>query len=393
MTFLKVWIIVIISAILCFNPDHTYARDTTEVVTRGRRLTTELRPTYNMPTNGFYNGYNSTGKVISSCSSLHLKYSFTLSPESRTGKLYPTSYQGIGIGVYTFFSHYETGTPLAIYLFQGSRLFDLTPSISLDYEWNLGLSAGWKRNEVVGSGINILINVGIPFSWHFNDNWDFHITPDYTHFSNGDTTFPNGGANTFGVRFGASRNFGTPGVKAPGRTLIEKEKKLSERSAKDRITHDITVYGGWRADRILLGYSLNIINEHFPLGGLTYNPLYRFNRFFSAGASLDAMFDRSADIIPTVSEDGKSLEGYTLPESWRQTAIGLSVRGEVTMPFFSINIGAGYGLAGFSKDLKGFYTLYNLKCSVAENIYLNIGYRLSSLQYTHNLMLGFGIRI
>ena len=389
----RAWVIVLLSAALCISSGVTYARDTTDTAVTGRRFSVELRPTWNMPSNGFYNGHNSTGKVIACCSSFHLKYGFTLSPESRDGKLYPGAYQGIGLGAYTFFSHYETGTPLALYLFQGSRLFDLSPSLSLDYEWNLGLSAGWRRNEVVGSSLNILINVGLPLTWSPSKDWEFHLTPDYTHFSNGDTTFPNGGANTFGCRIGITRNFGNNEIKAAGSALIGTEEDLKELDFFERLSYDMTFYGGWRADRIIHGYSLVILNRHFALGGMTFNPLYKLNRYFSVGPSIDAMFDRSADIIPICSEDDSELLGYTLPEAWRQTSLGISARGEVKMPIYSINIGVGYNFAGFSSDLKGLYTTYNLKTFISDRIFLNIGYRLSSNQYTHNLMLGFGMKI
>ena len=393
MTRICAWVIVVISVTLCISSGVTYARDTTDTTVAGHRVSVELRPTWNMPSNGFYNGYNSTGKVIDCCSSFHLKYSFIFSPDSRAGKLFPNAYQGVGVGAYTFFSHHETGTPIAVYLFQGSRLFNLSPSISMDYEWNLGLSAGWRRNEVVGSSMNILINVGLPFTWQSDKDWEIHLTPDYTHFSNGDTTFPNGGANTFGCRIGATRKFGSHSPKAAGRSLIAAENELKERSFLERCTYDLTFYGGWRADRIINGYSLEIIDRHFPLGGITFNPLYRLNRYFSLGPSIDAMFDRSADIIPIVSEDDKKLSGYTLPDAWKQTAIGISARAELTMPVYSINIGIGYNVAGFSQELRTLYTTYNLKAFVSDRAFLNIGYRLSSLQYTHNLMLGFGIKI
>ena len=390
---MSAWVIVVISVTLCISSGATYARDTTDTTVAGHRFSVELRPTWNMPSNGFYNGHNSTGKVIDCCSSFHLKYSFIFSPTSKAGRLFPNAYQGVGIGAYTFFSHHETGTPIAVYLFQGSRLFNLSPSISMDYEWNLGLSAGWRRNEVVGSSMNILINVGLPFTWHSERDWEIHLTPDYTHFSNGDTTFPNGGANTFGCRIGATRKFGSHKLKAAGRSLIASEEELKEKSFLERCSYNLTLYGGWRADRIINGYSLEIIDRHFALGGITFNPLYRLNRYFSLGPSIDAMFDRSADIIPIISEDDRKISGYTLPDAWEQTAMGISARAELTMPVYSVNIGIGYNFAGFSQELRSLYTTYNLKAFITETFFLNIGYRLSSLQYTHNLMLGFGTKI
>ena len=45
------------------------------------------------------------------------------------------------------------------------------------------------------------------------------------------------------------------------------------------------------------------------------------------------------------------------------------------------------------KDMKPFYAVFNLKGFVSESGFILIGYRLSSLQYTHNLMFGVGFRL
>ena len=59
------------------------------------------------------------------------------------------------------------GNPVAFYLFQGARISSLAPWLSLHYEWNFGLSAGWKTydpyynssNTIIGSKVNAYINV------------------------------------------------------------------------------------------------------------------------------------------------------------------------------------------------------------------------------------------
>lgn len=324
-----------------------------------------------MPTHGFYRGYNDFGKAIPMAASAHLKYGFSLNTESSLGQLFPTAYQGIGIALHSFFNHEITGTPAILYIFQGSRIADLGKYVSLDYEWNLGASYGWKVNEVVGSRWNIYINVGLPLTWHISPEWELSFGPEYTHFSNGDTRFPNGGANTVGCRIGITGKIGAPEKeKAPGRLLTSGEPELKDSKTADRMSYDLTLYGAWRADRYLEGTHLNIINEAFATGGLCFNPLYRLNRYFSAGPAADLMIDTSA---------GK--------------ACGLSVRGELHMPFFSINLGAGYNMLSTAGELSGFYTTYNLKALLTGKVFLNIGYRLSSVNYSHNLMFGIGVRL
>lgn len=360
-------------------------RDTSLFKGLTHRITAEIRPAYNLPTHGYYKGHNEFGKAIPMAGSAHLKYSFSLNPDSYLGRLYPTAYQGIGMAWQTFFNHKATGTPALLYIFQGSRIADLGGKLSLDYEWNLGLSYGWRINEVVGSKCNIYINVGFPLTWHISPEWDLSFGPEYTHFSNGDTAFPNGGANTFGVRLGITNRFnGSTGEKAPGLKLIGKEDELKTEKPSDRISYDINIHGAWRADRQIDGSRITISNKPFLTGGISINPLYRLNRYFSVGAATDLMIDRSADL---------DAEGNSPSEFYRQTALGISLRGELTMPFFSINIGAGYNVLSGAEDLKGFYTAYNLKTFINDFLFLNIGYRLSSVLYSHNLMFGIGIRL
>ena len=146
---------------------------------------------------------------------------------------------------------------------------------------------------------------------------------------------------------------------------------------------DIFIYGAWRADRYIHEGKLQIINEPHAVAGMTFNPLYRLNRYFSIGPGLDIMLDKSADL----DGDAKSLPAT------RQIACGLSVKTELTMPYLSVNLGAGYNILSRAKDLKGFYTTYNLKAFLSQKFFLTIGYRLGSVNYAHNLMLGAGIRL
>lgn len=371
------------------EPDNVTHKETHKVT---HRVTAEVRPVLNMPTHGFYRGYNDMGKAVPYAASAHLKYSFSLNPESRLGQLYPTAYQGVGIAAHTFFSHDLVGTPVIMYLFQGSRLADLGKKVSLDYEWNLGASYGWKVNEVVGSRCNIYINVGLPLTWYVSPKYDISFGPEYTHFSNGDTTFPNGGANTVGLRLGVTwKSTGCDTIKdtdinwekAPGKLLIQGEPELQKQKPAERMSYDIFIYGAWRADRYIHEGKLQIINEPHAVAGMTFNPLYRLNRYFSVGPGLDIMLDKSADL----NGDVKSLPAMG------QMACGLSAKAELTMPYLSVNLGAGYNILSRAKDLKGFYTTYNLKAFLSQKFFLTIGYRLGSVNYAHNLMLGAGIRL
>ena len=329
-----------------------------------------------MPSHGYYRGVNPSGKAIAFGNSYHLKYSYTL----------PGTYQGIRMAYNTFYAPDLVGSPVSLYLFQGTRLADLSKRITFGYEWNLGLSGGWKSNEVVNSHCNIYINVRLPFTWKVTPEWEIVAGPQYTHFSNGDTSFPNGGANTAGLYVGASRIWGNYSATSLGKDVFKADKELKNRIFKERMHYDILIFGAWRAARLINGYELTLVNKAFPLGGASLNALYKLNKQIYAGPSIDIMTDTSSGLY-----FGNS--GLQSPGLLKQTSCGVSLKGELEMPVFSINIGAGYNLIGSAGQQKKFYTTYKLKAPISRKMYLCMGYRLSSAQYTHNLMFGMGWKI
>lgn len=329
-----------------------------------------VRPGYVIPSHGFYNGWNPQNKAIRYALSSDLQYTFSLSG-SRV-------YQGAGIGMHTFFADDMLGTPAIFYILQGAPLLRICDNLTLGYEWNFGLSGGWKENGAVTvSPINAYINVAVLFDWHINRYWSFIFGPEYTHFSNGDTKFPNGGANTTNFRIGARCNIS--GDNEDGVERIFKSDSENRRFAKN-LTYDLTAFGAWRADRYIdIDGALVIDNSAYAVAGLNFNPLYHFNDHLSAGASLDLIYDASANRY--------------FNRGWvKHCAAGVSIRGELAMPIFSVNVGAGYNMLRSGPDLKGFYGLFSLKAFLTGSLYLNVGYRLGQTNYAHNMMFGLGWR-
>ena len=350
-----------------------------------------VRPSYIMATHGFYNGYNSLGRPIRVGGAAYLNYAFSYSPDSKIGQKYPGAYQGIGVGIQSFFAHEAIGTPYGVYLFQGAPILSINKRLALGYEWNLGLTGGWKPDEylLTGSRLNIYINVGLLLNWNLNKNWQIQTGPEFTHYSNGDTTFPNGGANTINLRLGVRRCFGNTDSCIESPVIFDINTDISEFA--ERITYDFSVFGAWRADRMTIGNRFEIVNDTFLVAGLQFNPLYHLNQTLSFGPSLDIIYDRSANLIPLVDEQDNF--SYLYPSFIKQCAAGLSLRGELRMPIFAINVGAGYNFSYRGSDLRGIYGSFILKAFVSKSMFVNIGYRLSSVLYSHNLMFGLGWRI
>ena len=341
-----------------------------------------LRPSYVMPTHGFYNGWNPSGKALRNAVAADVNFSVS---DPRRGV-----FQGAGLAVHTFFSNSLLGTPVSLYLFQGAPLACLSENLSIGYEWNLGVSAGWKDNGIVTvSPVNVYINVAVLLTWRMTPCWDLVFGPEYTHFSNGDTMFPNGGANTVNFRIGTRRHFRPVGKIRPERIFLADMKGIP---AADRMTYDLSFAGGVRADRTVSGGELHVFNRAFPFFALNFNPLYHINSYLSAGPSLDVLYDRSANLMASGGN------GFSYPGFRNQFSAGISGRVELRMPVFAVNIGIGYAThmgshtRSDNPDLTGLYGIFSLKAFVCPRLFLGVSYRLSSVLYSHNLMFAVGWR-
>lgn len=353
------------------------------------RVGIELRPAYNMVS---HYALNDGTRPLNSALSFHARYAFTFDPESRLGRRYPTAYQGVGIATYTLWSHKTTGTPMVAYIMQGARIADLSSTLSLGYEWNFGISWGWHPNEAMNSRCNVMINVALPLTWRITPHWELSLTPDYTHFSNGDTAFSNSGANMFGLRLGATYLFNEGATKASAKRFIAASEELRARSFADHMTYDIVLYGAWRADRFAEGNNFFVINKALPIVGINFQPTYQLNDYFGLGASLDIQVDSSLNLYNGIKDEEGNTIGYTHPPLGQQMEMGVSLRGEIRAPIFTIGVGFGLNMLNTGYDYSPCYTTFSLKAFLTKRLFLYVGYRFNSTQYTHNLMYGMGVR-
>lgn len=322
--------------------------------------------------------------------SVHMKYGFTFSPESSYRKIYPDSWQGIGTGINFFGNPKGIGNPINLYLFQGAPIWKLNDKISAYYEWNFGVSFGWKpcngeiaySNLIVGSRINAYINLGVGLKWHLNESFDFTAGLDVSHFSNGNTSFPNPGVNMAGIRIGVAHSFG----KDSERRQIEPDSILSGK----KLGFDLTLYGAWRRRVYRGGETPVLLNGHFGVAGIDFAPMWRISNTFRAGASADFQWDESTN-LKSHHVSGETADDiiFTRPSFLSQVCVGLSGRAELVMPIFSVNVGIGYNFIG-PEETRATYQLANLKIRLIDGLFLNIGYQLLNFQKQNNLMLGFG---
>ena len=208
-----------------------------------------------------------------------------------------------------------------------------------------------------------------------------------THFSNGNTKFPNAGLNSVGGRMGLSYNFGRRSPEVPARAL--------DPDFPRHMSYDLVLFGSWRRRGIEVGDKQYAAPDAYTVVGFNFAPMYNFGYMFRAGVSLDGVYDGSANVISddTSAEIASTAQIETInPGFDRQIALGVSARAEFVMPYFNIGIGMGVNVLHKGGDLRSFYQILALKVAVTHNSFIHIGYSLRDFHMPNFLMLGVGYR-
>ncbi|MDE5849211.1 MAG: acyloxyacyl hydrolase [Muribaculaceae bacterium] len=368
----------------------------------GHSVGLDLRPAYPFSSykddilSGILDSGNARETKIAT--SIHLQYGFSFPRDSRQGRLCPDAWQGIGTSVTFLGNPKGIGTPVSLYAFQGAPVWHFTDRLSLYYEWNFGASFGWRpcngeisySNLIVGSRVNAYINLGAGISCRLGDRWSLMAGLDLTHYSNGNTSFPNPGVNMAGLRVGIVRSLGRSRADIMHVKEVSNLAMTTDSTSKRRPEFDLTVYGSLRKRVYRGGDTPILLNGRFAVAGLDFAPMWRITKNFRAGASADFQWDESTDlkrhhVAGATSDDIL----FTRPGFFSQLCVGLSGRAELVMPVFSVNVGIGYNVIG-PEETRASYQLANLKVRITDALFLNIGYQLLNFQKQNNLMLGLG---
>lgn len=365
------------------------------------RFSIEARPDYVLPTNGFLRGQNSKNRPIDFDMSFHFAYSFQYDSRSEKGRIYGNPYQGIGVGTNNYGDYREMGNPVSVYLFQGARIAQFSRRFSLNYEWNFGISTGWEpynitnnpNNGAVGSKMNAYINAGVYLNTRLSSHVDVITGASFSHFSNGNTHYPNAGINNIGPRVGLVYYFNRH--KFDGEETGEELQPLP--AFKRRLVYDVLLFGAFRRKGVDYGDKMIAMPGTYPVYGFNFATLYSLCPRLRLGVSLDGVYDESANfrVIPEeiveVGQDEIYVEYSEAPVSER-IALGISLRAQFVMPIFTIDIGVGNNCLYAKGDTRGFYQQLSLKIDVFKGSYLNVGYRLHRFSDPNFLMLGVGYR-
>ena len=360
------------------------------------RVGAEVNPSIVPRTNRFLKGVNEEKKNISYGFSGDLRTDFSFAPDTKEGVLYRDLYQGVGVGVNSFFAHSLLGTPVSVYVYQGAPFVHFSRRFWLGYEWRFGAAFGWRHNDEeapenyapMSTAVTAMLGLGIKLHYAVSDHWQLSLGINGTHYSNGNTSWPNSGVNSVGATLGIAYML-NPKPWQRSEALSQ----LSAEANKGRWLYDIMIYGAWRKRIIKVEYEPQICPGRFGIVGLQFSPLRKLNRYVAVGPALDMQWDEGAGIEQywisgTTGSDIK----FERPPFGKQLSIGVSAHAELTMPIFSVNAGIGYNfLCPFSEGR--LYQSLTLKAFLTQNLFLNVGYRIGNFKDPQNLMLGIGVRL
>lgn len=374
-------ILVAYIVIACILPIYSQEQDSLKTV---HRIAADAVPATIFHTNDFLRGGNEETRTMNHDMTFTLKYAFMNHDEVRPGSIHQGAYQGVGLARHEF--NRWLSNPISVYLFQGAPIINFSRRVSLNYEWNLGMAFGWNaydeetnpENKVIGSKVTAYIDVDMYLRWMMSRYLDFNAGFSLSHFSNGNTTYPNLGLNTCGIRLGMAYYINR---QLPTATPVVRESYPSCRG----LYTDVILYGAWKQGVGHQGDEYYLLPGRYAVMGFNVNPMYRLNPWLSLGASLDGVYDRSASRENDYTEE----PDHTFR---RQVALGLSARSEFAMPYFSINFGVGTYLLGNRNNFRGVYEVLALKIHASRRAMVHIGYSLVDFKTPNNLMIGLGWR-
>ncbi len=347
------------------------------------------------------------GTVLPSCSfvsgdyaiplyaSQAIKYMLYTSANDWKHVAYGMPYYGLGLGVTEFGRVDDLGNPISLYLIQGATIKQINQRLAFNYELNLGVSGNWRpydpfdnrENIAIGSETNAHVALNFYLKWLIDNRYDVHIGTSLYHASNGSSMLPNNGINAvslyleFTYNFNRKRDdsFYNPNIVVPEYTPHFEHDLQFIMSSKNIKADNDTPSG---------------VNDHqFSVYGLNYYsmraPVYRFK--YGLGAEL--LYDESsnATITSRYSEiDDAYYQVTSVAPLIERMSLGLSFRGEMVMPHYSLFADVGYSIIQPDASAERFYQSLGVKVPLQNNIYGTFGVRLIKMSQAQFLYWSLG---
>ncbi len=318
---------------------------------------------------------------IDGFSSFDLKFCNASKGDDWRDYAYGMPYFGVGIGAATFHDH-RLGTPISFYLIQGARIFSVSV-LSFNYEFNLGYSTNWRYydrfnnpdNIAVSTSENIHVGASLYLKVKSIPRVDMNIGVSLTHFSNGAQRLPNKGMNLMSPYIEICYNINPP------ESHSKPELHLLPPKIKKRIDHDLLLTFSSRQISYSTegtGLTTGFVDHKFRVIGLSYASMFVRKHSLKWGPSIEIVYDESGGATAKREiwkVDGQYYDRVALGNVKQRLNVGLSVKGELVMPYFSLFTNIGYDLYHGNPNDSRFYQILGTKFHFYRNFFGTFGIR------------------
>lgn len=370
-----------------------YADDSIKTV-RPRFVALQIADGFTLPTDMITPGKHYEAPHLSAFT---FKYGMKARGDTWQDAVYGMPYKGIGIYVPRFTTRKKMGDPFSVFLFQGAEIKRLSPSVSLHYEIDLGVSFNWNYYDIredpyfiaLGSPVNVHLGGAGYVKWSLSDRIGLHTGISFSHFSNGAIRTPNNGINllTAFVEVAYDLYGKTPERPLPGYAPPPAFSRHVDHDLSFMLTTK-TLKNEDEDNESILKYP----RQRFTVAGISYSYLFHTTRRFKWGPSVEAVYDESsnAEFRSTISASGKEREIFKMGKTADRFSLGLSAKGELAMPGYSIFAHLGCDVYHKNKRDSRIYQIYGLKVYLTGGLFATFGVRSTEGTKSQYLYLNAG---
>lgn len=314
---------------------------------------------------------------------------------------YGMPYYGLALEITDFGRKRDLGRPIALYLLQGATIANLSPGLDLKYEWNLGVSTGWKSydpfdnpyNVAIGSETNVHVGYNAYLNWSAGRGTDLRFGLGLSHNSNGASKLPNSGLNNAMLFVEAAYNF--------NRKTVRNEYDPSlipppfEKHTASEVLFTITSRQT-QIDTTGTNMPSRYLDRKFKVFGFNYAFLIAPGYRYRYGASLDMLYDESSGVTASRElnpRDGRYYDRVHLGKPRDRFSMGISARGEAVLPGYTIFANLGLQAIHGNKQDSRFYQIMGVKIYLKENFFGTFGIRATKFSQASYLFWSLGYTI
>ncbi len=314
---------------------------------------------------------------------------------------YGMPYYGIALEIVDYGRKKDLGRPVGIYLLQGATIANLTRRLDLKYEWNLGVSTGWKGydpfdnpyNVAIGSETNVHVGYNAYLNWYAGLGTDIWFGVGLSHNSNGATKLPNAGMNNIMLFIEAAYNFNRQTVRKeydPSLVPPPYDKHTASELSFLITSRQVPI------DTLGTNMPSHYIDKRFKVFGLNYAFMVAPHYRYRYGLSLDLLYDESSGVTAKRERnpvDGKYYDRIYLGKVRDRFSMGFSARGEIVLPGYTIFANLGVQAVHGNRLDSRWYQVVGVKIYLKENFFGTFGIRTSKFSQASYLFWSLGYTI